>query len=180
MIRAFAALVLPDDFRDAVETLQAGLNVGREVPAENLHLTLAFFGEHPRPALEDLHLALEEIDHEPVELELNGVGMFGGASPRAIFAAVKPSPSLKLLRDQVHRAARSAGLAPDSRKFHPHITLARFGDLGGEDRLELDKFIARRIDFSAGPFLVTSFGLYRSTLRGGPPIYDLMAEYPLD
>lgn len=179
MIRAFVALVLPEDLRDAVEGVQADLTVGREVPRENLHLTLAFLGDHPRPVLEDLHFALNEIDHEPVSLSIEGVDVFGGAAPRAVFAAIRPAGGLKPLRDKIHRAAKTAGITPDNRRFHPHITLARFGDLTPDDRAELEKFIARRLGETAGPFLVPSFGLYRSTLRNGPPVYDLLADYSL-
>ncbi|MEM8842873.1 MAG: RNA 2',3'-cyclic phosphodiesterase [Pseudomonadota bacterium] len=179
MIRAFVALVLPEDLRDAVAGVQAGLGVGREVPVENLHLTLAFLGDHPRPVLEDLHLALEDIGHAPISLCLDGVDVFGGATPRAVYAGVKPSAELKALRDKVHRAAKTAGITPDHRRFHPHVTLARFGDLAPDDRGELDQFIARRLGETAGPFLVPSFGLYRSTLRTGPPVYDLLTEYTL-
>lgn len=179
MIRAFVALTLPHAMRYELEGMQAGLTVGRLVPPENYHLTLMFLGEHPRPVLEDLHLELEAITSEPIELALRGVDVFGGSSPRALFAAVAPTEVLKSLRAKVLRAAGDAGIEPDRRRFHPHITLSRFSGLGDEDRLELDQYIARRLEISAGPFLVSSFGLYRSTLRNGPPVYGLMAEYPI-
>lgn len=179
MIRAFVALMLPKRLRDDLEGMQAGLTVGRLVPPENYHLTLAFLGEHPRPVLEDLHLELETIAPEPLDLTINGVDVFGGSSPRALFAAVLQTDPLKALRAKILHAADEAGIHPDRRRFHPHITLSRFSGLGDEDRLELDQFIARRLEISAGPFIIPSFGLYRSTLRNGPPVYDLMAEYPI-
>ena len=49
-MRAFLALDLPQETRDALIRVQADLPVGRPVPCENLHLTLAFLDEQPHYA----------------------------------------------------------------------------------------------------------------------------------
>lgn len=173
------ALILPTVLRDELEELQTDLTVGRLVPGENFHLTLAFLGEHPRPALEDLHLALERISASTPEVVLTGLNVFGGAVPRVLFADVAPSPELSILRSKVHRASREAEIAPDSRKFYPHITLARFSAMGAQDLVDLDAFIARRIGLNAGPFRIRSFGLFQSQLTSKGSAYHLLTEYPL-
>ncbi|MEM7236507.1 MAG: RNA 2',3'-cyclic phosphodiesterase [Pseudomonadota bacterium] len=179
MIRAFVALTLPPALHETLEGLQSGLAIGRVVPPENFHLTLAFLGTHPRPVLEDLHLVLEQISLPAFDISIAGLGVFGGRSPRALYADIAASPELSLLRSRIHAAAREAGIQPDSRKFLPHITLARFSGPGGQDLADLERFVARRIETRAGPFRIGAVGLYRSHLGAGAPVYDLMAEYLL-
>lgn len=181
MIRAFVALSLPDDVRGTLEAAQAGLPAGRPVPPENFHLTLAFLGEHPEPAIEDVHLALQDLRAPGFRLSIAGVGTFGGAVPRLLYADVAPEPALAHLRKKVARAAREGGITPEGGRFTPHVTLARFPrDLSGEDLLALQEFVGRRTGLSAGPFAVESFALYRSHLGRNGPIYDEIANYRLD
>lgn len=180
MIRAFIALPMPDEARHALTGLQAGLRIGRAVPPENFHMTLAFLGEHPRPVLEDLHLALEGISAPKAEIAFDGVGLFGGGKPTSLHAHVAPTDALRHLRRKVETAIRDAGIDRAREKFVPHVTLARFGRLSDEERIELQDGIARRLDFSAGPFVAGEFCLYRSSLRSGePPIYEDLATYRL-
>ena len=87
MIRAFAALALPEEVRTDLMILQLGLPVPRTVAAESLHLTLVFLGELPGPALEDVDLAFRAVRAPAVEVALTGVGLFGGARPRVVYVA---------------------------------------------------------------------------------------------
>lgn len=181
MIRAFVAIGLPEAVRGTLEAAQSGLPAGRPVPAENLHLTLVFLGEHPEPAVEDVHLALQELRAPGFQLRIDGVGMFGGAVPRLLYAGVAPEPGLAHLRKKVARAAREGGITPEGGRYTPHVTLARFPrDLSGEDLLALQEFVGRRTGLAAGPFEVEGFGLYRSHLGRNGPIYQEIAHYRLD
>ncbi|MEM8791535.1 MAG: RNA 2',3'-cyclic phosphodiesterase [Pseudomonadota bacterium] len=179
MIRSFVALRLPDDLLDALETLQAELTVGALVPVENFHVTLAFLGNLPRPVLEDLHLSLEKVSVKPFEVEISGLGQFGGRESRTAHAEVVKTDPLQRLRDKIHRAAEAIESAVDRRRFHPHVTLSRLKTLLPEDRMSLERWTARHAGFHAGPSLIESFGLFESRLTKGGPVYDLLAEYPL-
>ena len=180
MIRAFVAVPLPDDVRATLEAAQAGLPAGRPVAPENLHVTLVFLGEHPEPAVEDVHHALEDVRAPGFALSLAGVGVFGGAVPRLLYGDVEPEPALGHLRKKVARAAREAGMEVPAKKFTPHVTLARFSkDMPGEDMAAVQGFLARRMSLRAGPFAVERFVLYRSTLGRNGPIYEELADYPL-
>ncbi|MEM0922005.1 MAG: RNA 2',3'-cyclic phosphodiesterase [Pseudomonadota bacterium] len=181
MIRAFLGLAPPPAALDALEALQADLPLDRPVPRENFHLTLVFLGNHPRPVLEDLHLGLEAIRGAPVALHFDGLGMFGGAKPRALYARAAHCPALSHIHRKTFRAAEMAEMIPDSRKFTPHVTLSKLGAMEPGDLVELQDEMARHADWHAGPFEVDRFYLYRSTLRrGAPPVYEVLAEYPLD
>lgn len=179
-MRAFIAIDLPDAARAALFALQAGLKIGRLVPEENFHLTLAFLGDQQMPVLEDLHLALEQINPPAFELTFSGVDCFGGGKPRTLHAVAAPSPALKDLRHKIDGAIRDAGIERPREKFVPHVTLARFGLLSEEEMAELREGIARRVGAKLGPFPVESFSLVESRLRKNePPIYEELAAYPL-
>jgi 2'-5' RNA ligase len=177
MIRAFVAIRPPDAVCEALEELQADLDVGRAVAFENLHLTLAFLGAHPAPVIADFVDNLAAIRAGGFDLTLSGVGAFGDARPRSAHAIVAPNPGLSALRNKIARKAELAGLG-DNRRFTPHITLARFA--GGEGRgLELRDWLTLHAGFRLGPFHVGEFALYRSTLTRSGPVYTDMARFPL-
>lgn len=180
MIRAFVGLAIPESLGPALLAAQAGLPVGRAVPPEALHLTLAFLGTRQAPVLEDLHYALEEIDAPPVSLRLEGLGTFGGDRPHTLYAAVAPDAELTLLRKRVAQAARSVGIDMPRERFVPHITLARLPrDLCREDYERLHRALATRVALKAGPAAVPAFTLFRSHLGSEGASYEVLADYPL-
>ena len=182
MIRAFVALPLPEPVRQKLNLLQYLLPLPRRVPPGNLHLTLVFLGELPGPVLEDAHHALEGLRAPGFALRLRGVGSFG-APPRLVFVGADPCPALDHLQRKVETAVRRAGVAPDRRRFNPHVTLARLDPRrpGTEDeRARLGAAIAGNADFSVGPFAVDGFALFRSHLGRSGAHYEELARYPLD
>lgn len=182
MIRAFVGIPLPEGIADELAAAQAGIPAGREVPYDNFHITLAFLGEHPEPAIEEAHHALAGVRCRGFSLRIEGLGMFGGARPRVLFAEVVPEPGLARLHRKVQRAVHDAGIELSRQRFHPHFTLARFGSDGlrGDEAAEMQAFVARRVGLRAGPFEVEEFVLYRSHLGRAGAVYEPLAEYPLD
>jgi 2'-5' RNA ligase len=126
MLRLFAALDLPAAVKDRLVALQRGLD-GRLTTPEQMHLTLAFFGEQSEPVAQDLHDALGAITAPGFTLWLDGVGTFGGAKPTIFNAAVRPEPALDHLEAKVRQAAQRAGLGLPAARYTPHVALARFG-----------------------------------------------------
>lgn len=180
MIRAFVALALPGEVVAALVAAQAGLPVGRALPRESLHLTVAFLGAHPEPVVEEVHYALRGLREPGFALTLAGLGQFGGARPRSVHAEVVAAPGLRHLRGKVLQAARGAGIELARARYVPHVTLARFGaGLTGAEVVRLDDFLAGGAGFRAGPFDAAAFRLYRSTLARSGAVYDDLAEYPL-
>jgi len=180
MIRAFVGLAVPESLAPALVAAQAGLPVGRPVPAEFLHLTLAFLGEQPAPVLEDLHYALERIAAPPIALRLEGLGSFGGDRPHTLYASVVADPELSLLRKRVETAAREVGIALPRTRFVPHVTIARMGKtMMAEEYARLHRYLAMRVALSAGPAVVPAFTLFRSRLGSEGASYEALADYPL-
>jgi 2'-5' RNA ligase len=110
---------------------------------------------------------LANIAFDPFPVDLSGLGTFGGDDPRILYARVEPSEALANLARANETAARRAGLEPVSRKFTPHVTLARLQ----HPRIDpIARFLSRRGGFKTEPFLVTKFNLYSAKpLTGGGP-----------
>ncbi|SMX43842.1 RNA 2',3'-cyclic phosphodiesterase [Actibacterium lipolyticum] len=178
MIRAFVAIALPDDVRAAVTVLQEELPVPQGVVPENLHLTLCFLGDVTGPSLEEAHHAFKAIDATSFTLSLSGVGVFGGAKPRLVYAGVAESLPLRRLQAKVETAARTVGISVERRRFVPHVTLAYLNP-EKVDAVRMHDFVAQALSFSSPSFSVDHFGLYESRLGNGPAIYEELAQYPL-
>jgi 2'-5' RNA ligase len=127
-------------------------------------------------AAQDLHDALAEISAPGFDLELNGLGTFGGRQAHTLYAAVERTPALVHLRDKVESACVRSGLAPEPRKFTPHVTLARLKDAPTG---RVQEFITRFSPFHAGPVAVDGFVLFRSHLSRNGAEYEAVAEYGL-
>jgi 2'-5' RNA ligase len=167
MIRLFTALEIPDEIAARLEPLQRGIEGARWIERQDFHITLRFAGDIPEDVAADFDEALEEIPFEPFELELEGVGEFGGAKPHAVWAGVKQTDPLRRLQTRHENAARRVGLAPEPRKFTPHVTLAR---LRGREADEVYSFIAANNLFATPRFEMTRAVLFsaRSGTGGGP------------
>lgn len=89
-MRCFLGLALPDPVLDLLERLQDEIPVGRQVPWENLHITLSFLDEQPEARLEALHQELLRLKAAPLQLELRGLGVMGGQKPKSVERASHP------------------------------------------------------------------------------------------
>ena len=178
-LRLFAAIAPPDPIAERLIPLQRGVPGAKWRPRDNFHITLRFFGDTPEPLAEDLdgELALVAEKTPPFELQLKGAGSFGDSNPHAIWIGVEPTPELSKLAADCERAARRVGIAPEKRKFMPHVTMAYL------TRTDLDRvqaFVSRLALYRSEPFIVRDFALYSSQIRkSAPSLYRLEADYPL-
>lgn len=177
-MRLFAALSPPDEFRDRLAALQEGLPEGRLTAWENFHVSLAFFGEVDGAKAEDLHAALGAVRAPGFDLWLDGVGAFGGARPRLLYAGLRPAPALTALHDKVAQAGRAAGVPSPAERYAPHVTLKRLKP-GEMAPARIARWFEGNAAFMAGPFSVSGFGLFRSTLGRAAPVYEEIASYRL-
>ena len=177
MHRLFVAIRPPEDVRDALIDAMDDSPELRWVGDDQLHLTLRFIGEVEGPLADDIALALSRIRFDPFELGIAGVGIFENRHGGALWAAVQPKEPLAALAAKVERACVGAGLAPERRAFHPHITLARFNR--GASAAAAAAFLARNRALATPPFAVDRFILYESRLSRHGPHYEEIAAYPL-
>jgi len=176
MHRLFVAIRPPEAIRDRLIDAMEDSPELRWVGDEQLHLTLRFIGEVERPLADDIALALTRIRSDRFELRVTGVGIFERRSGGTLWAGIEPKQPLAALAAKVERASVAAGLEPEHRAFHPHITLARFNRASAT---AAQAFLERTRALASPPFAVTSFILYESHLSRHGPHYEEVAEFLL-
>jgi len=178
MYRLFTAVDLPVAVAQELAALGFGLPGARWVPAEQLHLTLRFIGEVDGGLFRDLGQALAEVKAAPFSMGLLGFGCFPPRGPaRILWAGVEPPAPVAALYRKVENVLVRRGLvAPEKRKFAPHVTVAR---LDRVPRQRLGNFLAGNNLYRSPTFTVGEFHLYSSQLTPKGPIHRLEASYEL-
>ncbi len=177
MPRLFTAFEIPPEVRARLAFFRGGLIGARWIEPEDYHVTLRFFGDiDPRTAQAvdaDL-VAMQGIFGGALRLDLDEISVFGGQQPRALIARLRPDALLSRLQAAQEAIARRNGLAPETRKFTPHVTLAR---LRGVEPEAVGAWLSERAFPLALSFEAAGFALYssRDSVGGGP--YRVEAVY---
>lgn len=176
MPRLFAALEIPHHAATHMSMLRGGLQGARWIDMENYHLTLRFIGDIEHHLADEVADALARVHRRPFTLGFSGLGAFGGKKPHSLYAVPTASPDLYDLQAEIAGICRRLGLAPDPRKFTPHVTLAR---LRNTSPAAVASYLSVRGGFHVSPFKVTQFALMssRNSVGGGPYIAE--ETYPL-
>jgi RNA 2',3'-cyclic 3'-phosphodiesterase len=170
MPRLFTGLEIPPGLAAELALLRGGLSGARWIDPENYHITLRFIGDIDGQTARDVAAALDDIRKPPIAVTLEGLDAFGGGKPRAIVARVQPSPPLVELQDEQERLLRRLGLPPETRRFTPHVTLAR---LRGVSESAVAHYLGQR-GFLSRRFTAARFVLFsaRDSVGGGPYIAE--------
>lgn len=176
-MRLFVALDLPDDVKAYLAGLCGGLPGARWTRPNQFHLTLKFIGEIDHAKADDVAETLCDIDAEPFDLKIKGLGIFGAGSkrPHMLFAKVEECPRLMSLRDKIEYRLTRIGIKPEHRKFIPHVSLARLKD---SSLPKLESFMTFNAFIETPKFTVESFSLFQSFLHSEGSIYRTEALYP--
>jgi 2'-5' RNA ligase len=177
MIRLFTAIDIPSAVRTRLTFLQGGVPGARWSPAENLHLTLRFIGEVDEATANDIDDMLDGLRLPAFELTLKGAGEFGGRDAHSLWIGVAPSEPLHRLAAKIESALQRMGLEAETRKYTPHVTIARLRDA---PLPKVREFLSAHSLFDSGPFSVRSFGLYSSHQSSGGSLYRLERTYALE
>jgi 2'-5' RNA ligase len=125
--RVFFALVPPPEVQQALGQLAretARRAHGRSVPAENMHVTLAFIGAWPVARLPTLLDAAANVHGEPMNIALDRLGAFRRAGIAWVGPSLVPDASARLAASLAD-VLSAAGLTLDAQPYRPHVTLAR-------------------------------------------------------
>lgn len=175
--RLFVALRPPAPVRDLLIDRMEGLPGARWQDDSQLHLTLRFAGEIDAPQAEELADQLMRVESLPFPLTLSGVGHFERKGrPHTLWAGVAQSPALTVLQGRVERACRRAGLPPETRRFTPHITLARLNAASAAP----GGFIRANAGLASAPWTVDAFDLVESRLGRHGAQYETVRRYRLE
>jgi len=136
-VRAFFGLPLPERHMAELATYIAACAQAapgfRWVASPNLHLTARFIGSIELANAEMIAERLTAVPPQAFELQLGGTGRFGrGRRARVVWLGLLlGAPELERLAARVEAECVGAGLAPEARPLHPHLTLARALDRDG-------------------------------------------------
>lgn len=177
MPRLFIALELPEAVVGQLALMRGGIAGARWLEPKDYHVTLRFIGDVDGRAARDIAETLGEISRPKMQVRFDALSWFGGDKPRAIVAKVKPEPALMDLQAELERRLRRVGLEPETRKFTPHVTLAR---LRGVSQAAMADYLAARGALIAEWFTAERFVLFSAREGSGGGPYVVEAAYPLD
>lgn len=184
-VRMFVALDLPEMVREdiaawgEVELADPAL---RRVPAESLHVTLAFLGNRQMADVHRIAAAMREAADRRVLLELGGpVGRPPQGRPRLVALPVLhgPVPGLQERLSEILTFERL--YEPERRPFWPHVTVARIRAEGRGSRRPMGAEIPSGPSptASTGWFDGVRISLYRSELQPSGARYVPLAQVQL-
>ncbi|HEY8595890.1 MAG TPA: RNA 2',3'-cyclic phosphodiesterase [Devosiaceae bacterium] len=176
MPRLFTGLEIPAEIGFILGLKRGGLPGARWIDPENYHITLRFIGDVDYQTAAEVSDALQHYSRgQSFQVTLNHIGAFGGNKPRAVYVGCEMNETLNRLQAAQERILQRIGLSPDSRKFVPHVSLARLRDAHPED---VARYIARQGRFEPMTFDVGRFVLFssRDSVGGGPYVIEQAFE----
>ena len=170
-LRVFFALVPAAELRDALAGLgreRARRLHGRPVPADNIHLTLAFVGAWPRARLDAPLAAGAALDGETMRVTLDRQGGFRRSGVAWVAPSSAPA-TLGMLANALAASLRAHGVPYDEKPFHPHLTIAR-------------KCRGPFVHGAIGPYVweIGEVALVASDTRSEGARYTVLATWKLD
>jgi len=178
----FLALPVPSSrFAQARRGLEQYSRSLRIVPEQNYHITVKFLGDTGREAFDRLISAMDEgpLPSKAVCL-FRGLGCFPGLSDMKIIWAGMDyeKGTVDAIAAFCERAAISAGFAPETRRFVPHLTLARVKK-EAHVALGLKDYIKSNSDNFFFKHEFDRIVLFESLLKRGGPEYREVKEWLL-
>ena len=143
---------------------------------ESWHITLQFLGSTTLQQYECVTAHLRELRHPPIQIRLGTLDTFDRAG--VLFVDVPVTPELLALQQAVAAATAPCGFTPETRPYHPHITLARRKGNGGGR-------VLRNLKLQSDPsprfssFTAESFVLYESFARPDGSRYEIRESFSL-
>ena len=177
-MRLFAGILLPESLESFLAPLCCGLKGARWVDPDNLHVTLRFIGEVDPEAFHNIKASLRRVRSKSFSLQLKGTGVFPETKQaQVLWAGLSENPDLIHLQKKVEALlTRECGLTPDSKRYTPHVTLARVKRVHPE---HLMPFLQSHGQVVSEAAPVRAFQLFSSLLSEEGSQYTCEESYPL-
>lgn len=175
-LRLFVALDLPADVRADLAAWcgRVAPDGVRRVPADHLHLTLAFLGSRSQDDADAVASLLPGVAAPPGSLRTAGALWLPPRRPDVLTVAIAGGDRLDALRAGLVAALREAiGFEPEARAFRPHVTVGR---------IPRDTRLRRPQELQVPPpttFAAQALTLYRSHTQRGGARYEALASVAL-
>lgn len=184
-MRTFIAIELPEGIKQGLANVREQLKEGGAgatwTRPEGIHLTLKFLGEVPDSRIPEIMSALTEAVRGTgrLRIEVANAGAFPNErNPRVLWIGVAGDlKALGALQTSVEGAMAKLGFEPETRKFSPHLTLARIKYLRPGDNWQ--KVLEKVRDVKLGGFEADAVSLMKSELKPSGAVYTEMGRVEL-
>ncbi len=184
MKRLFTAIPIPltEEVKSNIRHMQQSLKDERIrwIPAENMHLTLKFFGDTPGKQVPVIVQALQHaVASQPsFTMVLNRTGVFGSKhNPRVIWLGFEENREIYQLKSNVLKELEGVGIYEDRQNFVPHLSIARIKKLS--DRPFFQKVLDKYKDRFYQEIYCDKLILYESILESTGARYKVIDTFPL-
>jgi RNA 2',3'-cyclic 3'-phosphodiesterase len=185
-IRAFLAIEPSAEVLAAIARLQEKLKseirgaISWTRPQGN-HLTLKFFGNIDRNAVENICAAVQKqaASTPSLLLKVERMGVFPDLrKPRVLWVGTAgDSEKLTLLQNSLEADFERLSFPRENRPFRAHLTLGRIKDTRAAAGIEAA--LKKHDDFTAGEFRAHELILFQSNLTPQGAVYTRLATIPL-
>lgn len=161
------------------ELTQTGARI-RDVPLENLHITMSFLGEIPISIIDNVTTELLQINFTRFKISLRKLGAFPSLRRiNVIWIGIDEGRErLEEIFQSLRPRLRRAGVAKTGQRFSPHITIARVKSRRNID--QLSKTISSLQNVYLGEAILNTLKLKKSVLTPTGPIYSTIIEKKSD
>lgn len=178
MVRTFIAVEPAGEIRNNLATAGKSL-LGTPariaaVQAPLMHVTLKFLGEVSAAQIPKITAALSNIHAAPYQISVSRVGAFG-RPPRVIKAEIEDGGATADIARQIDALLLPLGIAPDTKPFSPHLTIARVKEYSPALLPKITALEAQQF----GSCGVGEVVFKKSTLTTAGPIYETIAGVKL-
>ena len=181
-IRAFLAIVPPEDILQALSELQEKLK--REIRGriswtkpQGQHLTLKFFGDISMEDVTNINSAVQNrtVLAPSLNLKIEKTGVFPDArKPRVLWCGIAgDGEKLSALQKQLDSDFEGIGFPKEDRPFRAHLTLGRIKESQG--LTGISEALAKHKAFVAGVFECKELILFQSKLSPQGAVYTKLA-----
>ena len=181
MIRLFIAWPLPHPIEQELGRIgfllkQKGGRVSWVKP-DNIHLTARFLGDTDENLVPQISSLIDQVagTSGPIECSLDRLGAFPDLKrPRVVWVGLGGNvESLQNQAEMLEQGVRKLGFEKETKRFRPHLTLARVRDPHQLDALMMavQQFRVTPMSFSFDRLI-----LFKSTLSPSGSIYERLHE----
>jgi len=176
MVRAFVALELSGEIRsrfaEAQEFFRSCSARLTLVNPDLIHITAKFLGEVDAGQIPQIKDALRHIPFSPFMVTAGEVTVNNRNRPHTIWCVIDDGGRGQELLSAIDAALSPLGIAPETRRFLPHATIARVKVADPS----LVPVLRRLEGTTYGSCTVTGLKLKKSTLMPQGPVYEDLFE----
>ena len=187
-IRAFIAVELPSFLKEELGRIESILKAGNTTPVkwvdfENIHLTLKFLGDIESSRVGEIIEGIKNacVGISPFELKIKGLGVFPNPARTRIawVGLIDSTDELSLLQRNIESEMEKLEYERETRKFSPHLTLARVRDQATPDERKRFGNLVTATAFSSERITVNSVSLMQSHLTRQGALYTCLGSIRL-